>query len=122
MSSIKENKYHSTVKLEFRGVMGNIVEGGRTSHHMYTIHRLLSLGLLIDFTYEYIQADALDQNVYIEMDMKNYGKACFRIDPKSNYGEVADQRSREVFEDFLDNDSTDLGGGKGMRGFLGFDK
>lgn len=123
MGNIKENKYHNTVKLEFRGVIGNIVEGDRSLHHMYTIHRLLSLGLLIDFTYEYVQNTTSDQNIYIEMDMKEYGRVRFRIDTESNYGCVADELSEKVLENFLNNYDTGLGGGgKGVKGFLNREK
>jgi hypothetical protein len=122
MGYIKENKYHNTVKLEFRSVIGSIVEGDRSLHHMYIIHRLLSLGLLIDFTYEYVQNTDPDQNIYIEMDMNEHGKARFSIDTKSNYGCIADEFSEKVLEDFLNNYDTGLDGGKGVRGFLGFEK
>lgn len=112
---IGENKYHSTVKLEFRDLMGNILYRSRPIHHMYTIHRLLSLGLLIDFTYHYVLNSTPDKYIGIELDLKEHGKILFQIDTESNYGSVADDLSTKVMENFMINFDTGLDD-KGKRG------
>jgi hypothetical protein len=116
--SIKENKYHSTVKLEFRDLVGNILQRGRSVFHMFTIHRLLSLGLLIDFTYEYETNDTPDQYIFIKLDLKEHGTVQFKIDTESNYGSLSDDASKNVLENFLKNFNTGLDD-KGRRGASG---
>jgi len=77
---------------------------------VYTIHRLLSLGLLIDFQYKYLkQESSLD--ICIELDLKQYGKVQFSIDSDSNYGCVANKESLKVLKNFLDNFDTGLNDG-----------
>lgn len=100
--NIVENKYHSTIKVEFRDLVDNIVNSGRKSFHMYTIHRLLSLGLLIDFPFKYVKADD-PQSVVIELDLKDSGKALFIVDPDSDYGNIANENSKENLLSFLQN-------------------
>lgn len=105
---IQENKYHSTVKLEFRDLVENMVNRGRTVFHMYTIHRLLSLGLLIDFTYEYTPNVKEDPYVEMEINLQEFGVARFKINTQSNYGSVADDLSMQVLKGFLLNFDTGL--------------
>jgi hypothetical protein len=114
---IKENKYHSTVKLEFKQVVQSMVEEDRTSYHIYTIHRLLSLGLLVDFTHEYLKNTTDDEYVYIRLDLKEFGNVCFKIDTSINRGGVADERSMQVLRNFvgLYNISLEDTGQKGIR-------
>jgi hypothetical protein len=116
--SIRENKYHSTVKLEFRDLVGNILQRGRSVFHMYTVHRLLSLGLLIDFTYEYETNNTPDQYIFIKLDLKEHGTVQFKIDTESNYGSLADDESKRVLDNFLKNFNTGLDD-KGRRGASG---
>ena len=115
---INENKYHSTVKLEFRELIDNIVNRSRSVFHMYTIHRLLSLGLLIDFTYEYRTNSTSDKFIGIELNLKEHGRVLFKIDTGSNYGSVADELSEKVLVNFLKNFDTGLDE-KGQRGSMG---
>lgn len=102
--SIVENKYHSTIKVEFRNLVDNIVNSSRASFHMYTIHRLLSLGLLIDFPFKYVNTD-YPNSVTIEIDLKGE-KARFIVDPDSDYGVVADDGSKEILQNFLQHFDT----------------
>jgi hypothetical protein len=104
--SIVENKYHSTIKVEFRNLVDNIVNGSRKSYHMYTIHRLLSLGLLIDYPFKYVNADYHNAKVTIELDLKEDGKALFVVDPDSDYGIVKDENSLENLQQFLQHFDT----------------
>lgn len=100
--NIVENKYHSTVKVEFRDLVDHIINSNRKRFHMYTIHRLLSLGLLIDFPFKYIKTKNAC-SIAIELDLKESGKAVFIVDPESDYGSIADERSKKVLKHFLQN-------------------
>lgn len=103
--SIVENKYHSTIKVEFRDLVDNIVNSNRKHFHMYTIHRLLSLGLLIDLPFRYVKTE--DPNaVAIELDLKEVGKARFIVDTDSNYGIIADGDSKQILVNFLQHFDT----------------
>lgn len=114
--SIVENKYHSTIKVEFRDLVDNIVNSSRKSYHMYTIHRLLSLGLLIDFPFRYVKTE--DQNyVSIELDLKEDGKTLFIVDPDSDYGSIANKESKENLQNFLQHFSTVCENKKGRKFF-----
>lgn len=104
--NIVENKYHSTIKVEFRNLVDNIVNGSRKSFHMYTIHRLLSLGLLIDYPFKYVNADYQNAQVTIELDLKEDGKALFVVDPDSEYGVIKDDDSTVNLQNFLDHFDT----------------
>ena len=119
--NITENKYHSTIRLEFWGLISDIVNQSRSVFHVYTIHRLLSLGLLVDFTFQYLKSDNPDKCVLIELDLKEHGKALFKIDIEANYGKVADKHSMQVLKDFLANYNTKLDT-IGQRGTKLFDK
>ncbi|QDP42836.1 hypothetical protein HWC53_gp052 [Bacillus phage vB_BmeM-Goe8] len=116
--SIKENKYHNTVKLEFRDLVASFTQRDRSQYHMFTIHRLLSLGLLIDFTYRYCTNSTPDKYIRIELDLKEHGRVLFKINTESNYGSVADDISMKVLENFLVNFDTGLDD-KGKRGSFG---
>lgn len=103
--NIVENKYHSTIKVEFRDLVDNIVNSNRKHFHMYTIHRLLSLGLLIDLPFRYVKTE--DPNaVAIELDLKEVGKARFIVDTDSNYGIIADGDSKQILVNFLQHFDT----------------
>jgi len=114
---IKENNYHNTVKVEFRDLVGNLINGERTQYHMYTIHRLLQLGLLVDFTFAYCTNRTPDQYVHMELDLKQFGKVYFKINTETDYASIADDVSREVLADFYENYDTGLDG-KGKK--IGF--
>lgn len=73
------NKYHDTVKVEFRDLIENIVNSGRKSFHLFTIHRVLSLGLLIDYTFQYKQLDE-PSKIGIELELKGFGKVLFVVE------------------------------------------
>jgi len=96
------NKYQSTIKVEFRDLIKHLLESNRKSFHMYTIHRVLSLGLLIDFPFEYQKVDDPNQ-VGIELDLGEHGKVMFIVDIESNYAKVATEGYREVLQRFLEN-------------------
>ncbi|AMQ66584.1 hypothetical protein BH753_gp102 [Bacillus phage Shbh1] len=98
------NKYHSTIRVEFRDLIKNLVESSRKNFHIYTIHRLLSLGLLIDFTFRYVKVEECDC-VGIEMDLKNTGKVLFVTDIDSNYVKISNKDKR-VLQSFLEELST----------------
>ncbi|AEW47013.1 hypothetical protein BCP78_0006 [Bacillus phage BCP78] len=96
------SKQQPNLKAEFRDLVSNMINSNRTSHHTYTIHRLLSLGLLIDFTFHYIESDQKDW-VRIELDLKQDGKVRFTINTESQYGQVEDEESKEVLVQFLEH-------------------
>lgn len=96
------NKYHSTIKVEFRDLIKHLLESDRKSFHMYTIHRILSLGLLIDFPFHYRQTPELE-TVGIELDLGKFGAVLFIVDIESNYAKVADEGYKQVLQNFLDN-------------------
>lgn len=105
---IKENKYHGTIKSEFKDLVWNIVHGGRTLFHLYTIHRLLNLGLLIDFQFKYCPNKTADQYIHMELDLKDYGSVYFRIDTQTDYVSIADEVGLEVLNSFLEDFDTEL--------------
>ncbi|AIW03349.1 hypothetical protein CPT_Mater192 [Bacillus phage Mater] len=105
---MKGNKYHSTVKLEFRDLVSHLVQRERSVFHMYTIHRLLNLGLLIDFTYDYCTNSTPDKFIHLELDLREHGRVHFQINTESSYGSVSDERSMQVLKDFLVNFDTGL--------------
>ncbi|WNO29793.1 hypothetical protein [Bacillus phage SDFMU_Pbc] len=109
---INENKYHSTVKLEFRDLIGTFINTDRSIFHMYSIHRLLHLGVLVDFTYEYCKNTTDDKFIEVKLDLKEFGLAYFKIDTDSNYGSIADEESRKVLESFYVSYDTELGDAK----------
>lgn len=106
--NIAENKYHSTIKVEFKDLVRNIANSERTHFHTYTIHRLLSLGLLIDFPFQYVKNSCCDCKIEVELDLKAYGKVTFRIDPDTNYGYIANESSKEILKDFSETFSTNI--------------
>ncbi|AMB18625.1 hypothetical protein BH780_gp042 [Bacillus phage Eldridge] len=105
---IKENKYHSTIKSEFKDLVWSLVFEGRTAYHLYTIHRLLNLGLLIDFQFKYCPNKTADQYVHIELDLKEFGRVTFKINTETDYVVIADDLSIRVLEKFLEDFDTGL--------------
>ncbi len=95
------NKYNDTIKVEFRDLIENLVNSSRTSFHLYTIHRILSLGLLVDFTFQYIQVEEPEKYTGIELDLKEHGKVLFVVDIDSNYVHIANDDYKTVLENFL---------------------
>lgn len=105
--TIVENKYHSTIKVEFRDLVDNIVNSERKSFHLYTIHRLLSLGLLIDFPFEYVKTDEPNK-VRLQLDLKEYGKVVFQVDTESSYGSVESEEQIERLSAFAAKYDTNI--------------
>lgn len=105
---ITENKYHNTIKQEYKDLVDTIVNSNRNSFHAYTFHRLFSLGLLIDFTFTYVRPLDPDQYVTIEVNLKEHGVVVFVIDVRSNYGRIANDESRVVLKRFLKDFDTGL--------------
>lgn len=95
------NKYHSTIKIEFRDLINNLVNSERKSFHVYTIHRILSLGVLIDFTFRYIKMEESDKYIGIKLDLDEHGEVLFVIEVESNYGKLADKHQLDKLENFL---------------------
>ena len=112
---IAENKYHNTIKQEYKDLVDTIVNSNRNTFHAYTIHRLLSLGLLIDFTFNYVRPIDPDQYVSIELDLKENGTVIFIIDVRTNYGRVANDESVSVLRKFLKDFDTGLNAPKKKR-------
>lgn len=106
--NIAENKYHSTIKVEFKDLVKNLLFSERTKFHMYTIHRLLSLGLLIDFPFQYIKTQEPDKSVGVELDLKEHGKVTFLVNLESNYGSLASGQCEATLQQFLENFDTSL--------------
>ena len=104
--NIVENKYHSTIKVEFRDLVSNIVNSNRSNFHMYTIHRLLSLGLLVDFPFQYVKTEQPDKCIGLELDLKEHGKVIFLVDLESNYGCVANETCKENLQQFSNDFDT----------------
>ncbi|AFQ96312.1 hypothetical protein [Bacillus phage vB_BceM_Bc431v3] len=100
------NKHQPNLKAEFRDLVGNMINSNRSSYHMYSIHRLLSLGLLMDFTFKYIEAEQSDW-VRIELDLREHGKVVFAINTDSEYGQIEDEDGREVLVHFMENYVTE---------------
>lgn len=101
---IVENKYHSTIKVEFRDLVDNIVNSNRQRFHMYTIHRLMSLGLLIDFPFKYVKTEQ-PELIGIELNLKDSGKALFVVNQETEYGSV-NEDSKAILEQFLKDFNT----------------
>lgn len=103
---IPENKYHSTIKVEFKDLVQHIVDSDRINFHMYTIHRLLSLGLLIDFPYEYTKSPEPEKLIGVELNLKEHGKVVFLLDIETGYGIVANEENVAVLKNFLEKFGT----------------
>jgi hypothetical protein len=115
---IAENKYHNTIKQEYKDLVDTIVNSNRNTFHAYTFHRLLSLGLLIDFTFTYVRPLDPEQYVSIELNLKEYGMVIIVIDVRSNYGRVANDESVSVLERFLEDFDTGLNATKKKKGLF----
>ncbi|ALA13163.1 hypothetical protein TSARBOMBA_47 [Bacillus phage TsarBomba] len=111
------SKQQPNLKAEFRDLVSNMINSNRTSHHTYTIHRLLSLGLLIDFTFHYVESDQKDW-VRIELDLKQDGKVRFTINTESQYGQVEDEESKEVLAQFLEHFDVGYARVQKRKGFI----
>lgn len=94
------NKYHDTVKVEFRDLIENIVNSERKSFHLFTIHRVLSLGLLIDYTFQYKQLDDPSQ-IGIELGLKGFGKVLFVVDIESSYCQIS-KEDKQLLQEFVE--------------------
>lgn len=105
---ITENKYHNTIKQEYKDLVDTIVNSNRNAFHAYTIHRLLSLGLLIDFTFSYIRPVDPAEYVSIALNLKEHGVVLFIIDVRTNYGRVANDEGKAVLRKFLKDFDTGL--------------
>lgn len=104
---VKE-KYTSTIRVEFKELICNIVESERKTFHIYTIQRILSLGLLVDFTYKYIKLSNPEGSVGLELDLNKYGSVVFILDLDSNYVTLRRQRDREILEKFLEGFEVEM--------------
>jgi hypothetical protein len=106
--AIDGNKYHSTIKVEFRDLIDNLVQSNRKTFHLYTIHRLLSLGLLVDFTFQYVKVEDPETHIGIELSLDGFGEVLFIVDIESNYVGIASDNYKDVLQNFLDKFDTSL--------------
>lgn len=105
---MKQNKYHDTIKIEFRELMQDFVESKRRTFHGYTIHRALTTGLLIGFTFDYVRNDDCRENVHIKLNLEEFGAVTFYINIDSGYGNVLDAESKETMIQFINQFDTEL--------------
>lgn len=96
------NKYLDTIKMEFQEIMLRFVESNRKSFHAYTIHRALSLGLLIGNEFRYISSP--ERNfVIIELDLQEDNSVKFFIDTESGYGNLMCEDDTAKVSEFISN-------------------
>lgn len=95
------NNYNKTIQIEFRDLIDNLLNSKRKSFNLYTIHRILSLSLLIDYDFRYAQVDGTGKYLEILLDLKEHGKVSFTVDMSNSCVEISNDISRKVLEDFL---------------------
>jgi len=100
-------KCQDTVKTEFKDLIQSLVESNRTRHHLYIIHRLLSLGLLIDFSFRYRNVSEPNK-IGIELDLKEYGQVMFIVDTDTSYAEFASYGCKDLLNNFIVGYNTQL--------------
>lgn len=105
---VERNMYHDTIKLEFKDLMRDFIVSQRRDFHGYTIHRALTTGLLIGFTFDYIRNDNCRDNVHLQMNLKEFGNVTFYINIDSGYGNVLDEESRDTIARFVLDFDTEL--------------
>lgn len=102
----QENKYISVVQLEFKEIIENLLSSNRKDFHMFTIHRILSLSLLVDFSFSYVPSDKLREEVCIQLDLGEWGCSHFVVDIDSNYARIRTEEDRGVLEAFIQTYDT----------------
>lgn len=105
---MKVNKYHDTIKLEFKELLRDFIVSKRRTFHCYTIHRALTMGLLIGFTFNYVSHSECQKDIHIDLNLEEYGIVTFYIDIESGYGNILNTENRETVIDFIENFSTEL--------------
>lgn len=103
---MKGNKYQDTVKVEFRDLIENLVMSNRKSFHLYTVQRILSLGLLIDFRFNYIKLGNPEQ-VGIELRIPGYGPVIFVVDVDSSYCTITEQ-DKDLLKKFIEKFDVEM--------------
>lgn len=88
--------------------MSHLETSHRERFHLYTIHRILSLGLLIDFTFSYKKIDESGDYIGIELSLGEHGTMMFNVNIGSDYVKINDDGSKEVLKKFLENYDVEL--------------
>ncbi len=93
--------------MEFKELINNILQSERKSFHLYAIQRILNLGLIIGYTYEYKPCKREDC-MKILLDLKKSGTCVFIVNLNSNYTELSSREDKDILRHFLDSFNTDL--------------
>lgn len=97
------DNFSDTVEFEFRDLLYNIAHGERKKYHMYTIHRLMSLGLLNDYRFSYEKVGNDRNKIAIKIDLKSSGVVTFLLDMETGYASIASKDSLNNINFYLHN-------------------
>lgn len=93
-----EKSINAAVRDELMELIGTIVNGDRKQFHIYTIHRLISLGLLNDFHFHYLECNRPDW-IKLQIITPKDRIVKVSIDINSQYGKIEDEESMVVLKE-----------------------
>lgn len=85
---------------ELYEVIDSMVNGKRDKFHLYTIHRLVSLCLLNNFGFEYMEAYE-PHEVRLKVVLGDDKYATFRINTQSQYGTIENSKSLQALKSII---------------------
>ncbi|AGT13638.1 hypothetical protein BigBertha_65 [Bacillus phage BigBertha] len=109
------------VKGELCELIDNMVNGHRTSFHMYTIHRLMSLSLLNSYEFKYLETPESDW-IRVQITFDNEKSVKIGINTCSQYGQIEDEDSLAVLKELSEHKTSEEGKGTVSKGFLTFSR
>lgn len=115
------NMSNIDVKGELCELIDNMVNGHRTSFHMYTIHRLMSLSLLNSYEFKYLETPESDW-IRIQIDFDKNKSVKIGINTCSQYGQIEDEESLEILKELSHQKPSEEGKEPVSKGFLTFSR
>lgn len=85
------NRFNKTIESELRDLLYNLARSDRKDFHIYTIHRVMSLSLLSDYSFRYDKNECGD--IVIEIDFGSNGVVRFLLDGYSGYAKIDSKES-----------------------------
>ncbi|AEW47505.1 hypothetical protein Spock_63 [Bacillus phage Spock] len=115
------NPSNMDVKNELCELIDTMVNGHRTSFHMYTIHRLLSLSLLNSYEFKYLETPESDW-IRVQITFDKEKSVTIGINTCSQYGQIEDEESLDILKEISKQKVHTEGKGAVSKSFLAFSR
>lgn len=105
---VNKHYFRGTIKSELRDLLYRFAYSERKEHHVYTLHRVMSLSLLSDGSFEYFPIKSNNNEVGLKLDIGKNFTIFFILDTECNYVRFSDKEQKEKLIKFIEYHDSNL--------------